>query len=89
MKSFWLILILALFGLQYKLWLGDGNLHQWLALEQKNHQQEELNQKLRKRNQVLSAEIENLKTGQQALEERARYELGMIKPDETYYRLVE
>jgi cell division protein FtsB len=88
MRSFWFILIVALVGLQYKLWLGDGNIHQWRVLEEKNHEQEAINEKLRARNQHLAAEIDNLKTGQQALEERARFELGMIKPDETYYRLV-
>jgi cell division protein FtsB len=89
MRSFWFILILALVGLQYKLWLGDGNFHQWFELEEKKLAQEESNEKLRVRNQILAAEIDNLKHGQQALEERARFELGMIKPDEVYYRLVE
>lgn len=89
MRSFWFILILALVGLQYKLWLGDGNIHQWYELEEKKQAQESSNEKLRTRNQILAAEIDNLKHGQQALEERARFELGMIKSDEVYYRLVE
>ena len=89
MRSFWFILILALVGLQYKLWLGDGNIHQWFELAEKKQVQEASNEKLRARNQILAAEIDNLKHGQHALEARARYELGMIKPDEVYYRLVE
>jgi cell division protein FtsB len=89
MRSLWFLLILALLGLQYKLWLGDGNVKELMRLEQKNDVQEALNQKLRIRNQILSAEISELKSGDQALEEKARFDLGMIKPDETFYHLVE
>ena len=89
MRSLWFLLIFALLGLQYKLWLGDGNVKELMRLEQKNDVQEALNQKLRIRNQILSAEISELKSGDQALEEKARIDLGMIKPDETFYHLVE
>jgi cell division protein FtsB len=89
MRSFWVILICAFAGLQYKLWFGDGSIHQWLELEHKNIIQEELNQKLTERNQVLANEIKDLKSGKQALEEKARTDLGMIKDDETYYQLVD
>lgn len=89
MHSLWFLLIFALLGLQYKLWLGDGNVKELMRLEQKNDVQEALNQKLRIRNQILSAEISELKSGDQALEEKARFDLGMIKPDETFYHLVE
>lgn len=89
MKTLWVILILVLLGLQYKLWLGDGNVHDLIDVENKNVAQEERNQKLMARNQSLVAEISELKSGQQALEEKARDDLGMIKPGETYYNLVE
>lgn len=89
MRTLWIILIFALFGLQYKLWLGDGNVHEWMALAQKNIAQQDINDKLKQRNQVLNAEIAELKSGDQALEEKARHDLGMIKPDETYYNLVD
>jgi cell division protein FtsB len=89
MRSMWVILILALLGLQYKLWLGDGNIKEWMALEQKNTQQEAFNEKLTARNQALLAEITELKSGDQALEEKARTDLGMVKPNETFYQLVE
>lgn len=89
MKTLWVILILVLLGLQYKLWLGDGNVHDLIDVENKNVAQEERNQKLMARNQSLVAEISELKSGQQALEEKARDNLGMIKPGETYYNLVE
>ena len=89
MRSLWFFLILALLGLQYKLWLGDGNIKEWRELEQKNEQQQAYNDKLDARNKVLMAEIDELKSGEQALEEKARYDLGMIKPNETFYRLVD
>ena len=89
MRPMWVILVLALVGLQYKLWLGDGNIKEWRALEQKNVQQERLNQKLQARNWALSADIDELKSGDQALEEKARADLGLVKADETFYHLVE
>jgi cell division protein FtsB len=89
MRAMWVILILALIGLQYKLWLGDGNVKEWMALQQKNQEQDALNEKLRARNLALSADIKELKSGDQALEEKARTDLGMVKSDEIFYRLVE
>ena len=89
MRSFWFILVLVFLGLQYKLWLGDGNIHQWSDLEQKNIAQQQTNEKLRARNQALTAEIEDLRHGHEALEEKARNDLGMVKVDEKYYYLVE
>ena len=89
MKTLWVILIFVLLGLQYKLWLGDGNVYALRDVENKNKEQADRNQKLQQRNQSLVAEIAELKSGQQALEEKARDDLGMIKPGETYYHLVE
>ena len=89
MRLMWVILIFALIGLQYKLWLGDGNIHEWISLQKKNQEQEQLNDKLRARNIALSADIQELKSGEQALEEKARSDLGLVKADEVFYRLVE
>ena len=55
MRTLWAVLVLALLGLQYKLWLGDGNIYQWLSLEHKNIAQEDINKKLRSRNIALTA----------------------------------
>ncbi|WP_133127510.1 septum formation initiator family protein [Legionella nagasakiensis] len=82
-------LILALIGLQYKLWLGDGSLSQWIYLEKKLDVQKAENKKLAMRNRIMEADILELKTGEQALEEQARFELGMIKDGEVYYHFVE
>lgn len=82
-------LILALIGLQYKLWLGDGSLLQWARLEKKLESQKKENKKLIVRNRKLEADVLELKSGEQALEEEARYELGMVKEGEVYYHLVD
>ena len=86
----WLTLLLALLIalLQYPLWLGKGS---WLRVWQLNHQiedQKQANAKLKARNDVLDAEVRDLKSGYAAIEERARNELGMIKEDEVFYQVV-
>lgn len=89
MKSIVFFLVILLLALQYKLWLGDGSLPQWLHLEEKLAAQEAQNQKLAIRNQAIEADIVELQSGEQALEEEARTELGMVKEDEIYYQFLE
>lgn len=89
MRSIVIFLLLALVGLQYKLWLGDGSVLQWFHLEKKLVAEEQENIKLAARNRAVEADILELKSGEQALEEQARYELGMIKDGEVYYQCVE
>jgi cell division protein FtsB len=89
MRSIVIFLLLALLGLQYKLWLGDGNLRQWLHLEKKLALIEQDNKNLVARNHAIAADIFELKSGEQSLEEQARYELGMIKEGEVYYQCIE
>ncbi len=91
MRRWWAIavLLLALAGLQYKLWWGEGGLGEVEALEQRVSTQRQENARLQHRNDALSAEVEDLKSGEAAIEDRARSELGMIKPGETFYRVVE
>ncbi|MBA3537402.1 MAG: septum formation initiator family protein [Tatlockia sp.] len=89
MRSIFIILILALIGLQYKLWLGDGGSNQWVTLEDKLALQESENSKLMSRNLAIDADILELKSGDQALEEQARYELGMVRKDEIYYQFID
>lgn len=89
MRPVFIILIISLVVLQHKLWLGDGNLIQWVALQEKLAEHEQENNKLVARNKALEADIKELKSGDQALEEQARHELGMIKMDEVYYQFVD
>ncbi|WP_119717658.1 cell division protein FtsB [Cognatilysobacter tabacisoli] len=85
-----LVLLVALFAfLQYRLWLGEGGRRSVAALREQVEQQERENGGLQQRNDALAAEVEDLKSGEAAVEERARSELGMIRPGETFYRVVE
>ena len=89
MRPVILILILSLVVLQYKLWQGDGSILQWMKLEKKLEAHERNNEKLAARNQAIEADILELKQGDQSLEEQARFELGMVKKNETYYHFVD
>jgi len=82
------MLIVLLFSLQYKLWAGDGSFVDAWHLGKKIDLQNAENTILRKRNQVLDAEVTDLKKGMNAIEEHARLELGMIKEGETFYQVI-
>lgn len=83
------ILLLILLGwLQYSLWLGKNGIHDYTTVDQEVAVQQASNAKLKSRNDQLFAEIDDLNQGSEAIEERARNELGMIRPGETFYRLV-
>jgi cell division protein FtsB len=84
-----LVLLILLAGLQAKLWFGEGGREPLRALERSVEQQRDENARLEQRNAALAAEVEDLKSGRAAVEERARTELGMIKQGETFYRIVE
>jgi cell division protein FtsB len=85
-----LLLLLVLLGwLQYRLWFGSGGEREVAALDARVQRQARDNAGLKQRNDALAAEVEDLKSGEAAVEERARNELGMIKPGETFYRVVE
>ncbi len=74
--------------LQYRLWFGKNSVPDYHALEEEVSRQSEDNEKLRQRNKLLYADTNDLKSGLEAIEERARNELGMIKEGETFYRLI-
>jgi len=83
------ILFVLFLWLQYRLWVGEGSLAEVHNLRQEiEYQQAEL-KRLEQRNRVLEAEVKDLKEGVEALEERARSELGMIKEGELFYQVVE
>lgn len=75
--------------LQYPLWIGKGG---WLRVWDVDHQlqqQKDANRKLELRNAGLDAEVRDLKQGYDAIEERARFELGMIRQDEVFVQIPE
>ena len=85
----WLALVFAalIVALQYPMWLGKGG---WLQVREYDRQlaeQREQNAKLKTRNEALDADVRDLKTGSEAIEERARSELGMIRQDEVFFQL--
>ncbi len=84
-----LFLLLLLIALEIKLWAGAGGMREVWLLERRLAEQKEENQRLRQRNEALAAEVRDLKNGKAAIEERARSELGLIKPGEVFYQVVE
>ena len=88
MRAVTLILAALLPLFQYPLWLGKGS---WLKVWGLNRQveaQKQENLKTQARNETLDAEVRDLKQGTEAVEERARSEMGMIKRDEVFYQFV-
>jgi cell division protein FtsB len=87
MKLLGLALAALILLIQYPLWLGKGS---WLRVWEVDRQirsQREVNRQLQARNAALDAEVQNLKAGLDAVEERARSELGMIRNDEVFFQL--
>jgi cell division protein FtsB len=87
------LLAIALIGLilliQYPLWLGKGGLLRVWEMERQIESQREINTGLQARNAALDAEVRDLKQGLEAVEERARNELGMIRRDEIFFQVLE
>jgi cell division protein FtsB len=82
------ILLLVLLALQFKLWFGEGGYRNVQRLAQRVEEQAQENELLAQRNRELQAEVEDLRQGLEAIEERARNELGLIKENEEFYQVV-
>src|SRR5918997_6273802 len=87
------LILLSLTGLllaiQYPLWLGKGGWLRVWEVDQQIRSQREINTRLKVRNSALEAEVRDLKQGYEAIEERARSELGMIRQDEIFFQLLD
>jgi len=84
------ILLVFLFGfLQYKLWIDEGKVQDLWELEERIELLQSENKKLMQRNNTLQAEVENLKSGLDVIEEKARQELGWVGKEETFFQFVE
>ncbi|HET7547696.1 MAG TPA: cell division protein FtsB [Usitatibacter sp.] len=88
MKILAAILAALIVALQYPLWLGKGSWRSAWELDRALAAQRATNAGLKARNDALDAEVRDLKEGTEAIEERARMELGMIKRDEIFYQVV-
>jgi len=85
-----LAILVLLFGfLQYKLWIAEGRLQDLWQLEQRIDTLKSENKALLQRNNALQAEVQNLKSGEDVIEEKARQELGLIGQDETFFQYIE
>ena len=89
MKVLIAVLLAMLLTLQYRLWFAEGGLVEVYRLQKEIAKQEEHNARLRERNQALAAEVRDLKKGIEAVEARARSELGMVGKGETFFRVIE
>jgi cell division protein FtsB len=88
MRTVFIVLLVFLSLLQYRLWFGKNSVPDYYALKDEVSRQQQSNDKLQQRNKLLYAEIHDLKLGVEATEERARNELGMIKEGETFFRII-
>jgi|TARA_B110000093_G_C12888121_1_gene374889 cell division protein FtsB len=83
------LLMVMLLVLQYRLWVGEGSLAETHSLSLKVAEQKEKNRLMQQGSEQLAAEVKALKTGLDEVEARAREELGMVKPGETFYLVVD
>jgi cell division protein FtsB len=88
LKTLAALLATLFVALQYPLWIGKGSWMRVRELDNQLAQVRETNAKAKARNDALEAEVRDLKEGREAVEERARLELGMIKRDEMFYQVV-
>jgi cell division protein FtsB len=89
MKVLIAIIILLIIHFQYRIWLGDGSVEQISSYQQRLDDLKKQAEEKRQRNEALYAEVLDLRKGQEAIEERARDELGMIKEGETFFYVLE
>ena len=89
------LLLLVLGYLQYSLWYGKNNIYDYqenVQMLQNLHRENDMlkarNEQLKARNQQMIAEVDDLQKGYEAIEERARSHLGMVKPNEYFYRII-
>lgn len=80
-----IVLVALIMLLQYRLWFGEGGLKEYSQIRARADAMEEQNQPMRARNERLAAEVVDLKKGLDAIEERARSDIGMVRRDEQFY----
>ena len=84
----WIVFIGLLIAVQYALWFSSGGLIQVWQLKHSIVQLKTENAHLVERNSILEADVQDLKKGNEAIEEKARHDLGMVKKNETFYQVV-
>ncbi len=89
MSKLVLSLLLIIAALQYRLWLGDGGVREYHETLQKIDDLQQEGERRKVRNAAVAADVKDLREGVDAIEERARYDLGMVRPDETFVQVFE
>lgn len=87
MRALTVTLVLLLALIQYPLWFGKGGVLRVMELDGQLYAQKQVNSRLQQRNGGLESEVRDLRQGLGAIEERARYELGMVRPDEVFVQI--
>lgn len=89
MRWWILVLLLILAGLQYRLWYAQGGMREAAVVQKQIEEQRDTNLRLKSRNDVVEAEVRDLKSGLDTVEAKARADHGMARPGETYYLVVD
>ncbi|RTE87118.1 MULTISPECIES: cell division protein FtsB [Gammaproteobacteria] len=88
MRILTLVMVLIVLALQYRVWFGEYGARDIRELKQEVLRQQEANATVAQRNQLMYADIEDLRNAHEAVEERARNELGLIRENETFFRMI-
>ncbi|RUO22505.1 cell division protein FtsB [Aliidiomarina iranensis] len=88
MRLLTVIIIGLVLALQYRIWFGEYGMKDYRELQSDVARQAVTNETLEQRNQLIAADIDDLRNAMEAVEERARNELGLVRPDETFFRLI-
>lgn len=89
MRILAILLLVLVLALQYRLWASEGGMREVWRLQDEIAAQRAENEQLKERNRTLIAEVQDLKQGKTAIEERARTDLGMIRDNESFYQVME
>ena len=89
MNKIIIVLVVLVLALQVRLWVGEGGVREVMSLQREVRRLEQEIERMTQRNQALRAEVDNLKSGLDAIEERARSELGMLREGETFFQVIE
>ena len=87
MKILMLSLVVIVLVLQFRLWISSGGMREVWRLRRQVVAQQQVNEGLKERNRAMAGEVQDLKEGKSAIEERARTDLGMVGPNETFFQV--
>jgi len=87
LRALAIVFVVLIAALQYPMWFGKGGWLQVRELGRSVDKQREVNVALKARNEAIDAEVRDLKTGYEAIEERARSDLGMVRQDEVFFQI--